>query len=415
MAQSDPPEALPPSAWQAALGRRLTGLLRDAFGTAGRQVGFVLSPYRVCPLGAHVDHQLGLVTGMALDRGVLLAFVPNADGQVRVRSAEFAGQVEFSLDDVPPVREGEWGNYARGAVSALQEHFELRTGIDAIVGGSMPIGGLSSSAAVGCAYLLALENVNDLEVSASTNISLDQRIENGYLGLNNGILDQSIILLSRRSHLTFLDCRTREADAIPPAPTLPGYDLLVVYSGVTESLIGTDYNRRVSQCCEAAKLLLQLAGEPAPLSARLREVPPEVYARNRDKLPQELRRRAAHFFTEVHRVEQGVAAWREGKLAKFGDLVRQSGRSSLDNYECGSPELTSLYQILSDCQGVYGARFSGAGFRGSCLGLSDPSQREQIREQLVARYSAAHPQPAERMEIRFCASGEAARFVPLVG
>ena len=207
--------------WQAALARRLTALFRGAFGSERRDLQFVLAPYRLCPLGAHVDHQLGLATGMALDRGILLAFGPNGARRVRVRSADFPGQVEFPLDAVPAGAHGDWGNYVRGATMALTEHYELPTGMDAVVGGSLPVGGLSSSAAVGCAYLLALEKVNGLEVDAFTNISLDQRIENGYLGLNNGILDQSMILLAKRSHLTFLDCQTRTVESVPPAANLP--------------------------------------------------------------------------------------------------------------------------------------------------------------------------------------------------
>jgi len=114
-------------------------------------------------------------------------------------------------------------------------------------------------------------------------------------------------------------------------------------------------------------------------------------------------------------VTAGVAAWRRGDLEAFGHLVRDSGRSSLENYECGSPELTSLYTILCQCEGVLGARFSGAGFRGSCIGFSDPSRREQIRETLAAQYRAAHPNAATRMEVHFCASAGGARFVHLVG
>ncbi|PIU88110.1 MAG: hypothetical protein COZ06_16690 [Armatimonadetes bacterium CG_4_10_14_3_um_filter_66_18] len=401
--------------WQAALARRLTAVFREAFGSEPRELQFVLAPYRLCPLGAHVDHQLGLATGMALDRGVLLAFAPNEAKRVRVRSLDFPGLVEFPLDAVPAGTAGDWGNYVRGATMALTEHYELLTGMDAVIGGSVPIGGLSSSAAVGCAYLLALEKVNALDVDAFANISLDQRIENGYLGLQNGILDQSMILLAKRSHLAFLDCQARTVESIPPAASLPNVDLLIVHSGVTQALTGTDYNQRVAQCGEAAKRLLQLAGEPAPQRARLRGVPREVYLRHRDKLPLELRKRAVHFFSECERVTAGVAAWRRGDLEAFGHLVRDSGRSSLENYECGSPELTSLYTILCQCEGVLGARFSGAGFRGSCIGFSDPSRREQIRETLAAQYRAAHPNAATRMEVHFCASAGGARFVHLVG
>lgn len=403
------------AAWSVPLGRRLATLLRGTYGMKPESIRYVLAPYRVCPLGAHVDHQLGLVTGMALDRGVLLAFVPNRAGRVRVRSTDYPGLVEFALTGVPPKESGDWGNYVRGAVRALQEQFQLRVGIDAVIGGSLPVGGLSSSAAVTCAYLLALEQVNGLEVTESTNIALSQRVENGYLGLQSGILDQSMILYGRRNRLLHLDCLTREVEAVAPGPLLPEYDVLVAYSGITEVLVGTDYNRRVDECCEAARRLLQLAGEPVPVRAVLRQVPPEVFRRYRHKLPETLRRRATHFFTECRRVTRGVSAWRHGDLPAFGRLMRESGRSSVESYECGSPELTTLYRLLCQGEGVYGARFSGAGFRGSCVALSDPAQRRQLTKMLTEGYSAAHPQPARRFQIHFCTSADGARIVPLPG
>ena len=128
--------------------------------------------------------------------------------------------------------------------------------MDAVVSGGMPIGGLSSSAAVGVAYLLALEHANELDISPQENIQLDRAIENTYLGLQNGVLDQSIILLSQRDHLTFLDCQSMQVEQVPLGTPHPDVEFLVVYSGVAQALTGTDYNLRVSQCTEAARELL---------------------------------------------------------------------------------------------------------------------------------------------------------------
>jgi len=189
--------------------------LRKRTGCRDDEIRVVRSPLRVSPLGAHVDHQDGLVTGMALDRAIYLAFVPREDGIMCVESLNFPGCSEFNLESVPPKIQGEWANYARGAVLALKQSYDLRTGIDAVVMGMMPIGGLSSSAAVGVAYLLAIEAVNDLELPAEENIQLDRYIENVYLGLKNGVMDQSVILLSDRDCLTYLDCQTMDVQRVP--------------------------------------------------------------------------------------------------------------------------------------------------------------------------------------------------------
>lgn len=389
---------------------QLEARLREESRHIAGNIQTVYSPLRISPLGAHVDHQDGLVTGMTLDRAVLLSFAPRADRHVRIQSLNFPGVVEFDLDDVPPRQQGDWGNYVRGAVLALGQHSRLRHGIEGVVQGRMPIGGLSSSAAVGVAYLLALETANELDVGAAENIQLDRYIENTYLGLKNGILDQSIILMSDWSHLTYLDCQTVEFFKYPmPAGNSP-FEILVVYSGLARSLVGTDYNKRVEECQQAARLLLERAGEPVSDTPRLRMVPEEVYARHGSELPPPLDRRARHFFGEVERVRQGVDAWQAGDLAQMGRLINESGASSIHNYECGSPHLITLYHTLRECPGVYGARFSGGGFRGSCIALTDPAYRREIEAFVQGRYPAAHPDIAELYSIHFCEPDGPARL-----
>ncbi|MGC9467914.1 MAG: galactokinase family protein [Anaerolineae bacterium] len=386
-------------------------LSRRTGGSKG-DIQIVRSPLRISPLGAHVDHQDGLVTGMALDQAVYLAFVPREDRQIRLESMNFPGSVVFDLDNIPPRVPGDWGNYARGAALALQQRHHVRVGLDAVILGTMPIGGLSSSAAVGIAYLLALELVNDLQLSPAENIELDRYIENVYQGLKNGVLDQSVILLSERNCLTYLDCHSMGVEKIPTAARPEDYEVLVVYSGIRKSLVGTDYNNRVTECQTAARLLLEWAGETSVNgSSRLRFVPPEVYRTFGDRLPAPLDRRARHFFTEVQRVREGVEAWRQGDLAWMGQLMKESGASSVHNYESGSPHLTSLYELLCECPGVYGARFSGGGFRGSCIALSDPTFRDEITSFISTRYPAAHPDIADCYSIHFCHTGEAAHVI----
>lgn len=389
----------------------LKGKLAERVGCSPRDVETVCSPLRVSPLGAHVDHQGGLVTGMTLDRSILLAFVPRDDRSVSVESLNFSGRVEFGMDDVPPVVRGDWGNYVRGAVIALRQSYELQTGIDATVEGDMPIGGLSSSAAVGVAYLLALETANGLEVAERENIEHDRYIENEYLGLKNGILDQSIILMSDRDHLTFLDCETFDLRKFPTPADNGHFEILVAHSGLETSLASTDYNRRVAECQQAARTLLEWAGEPVPGSPRLRMVSDKVYHELGKRLPTPLDRRAKHFFTEKQRVREGVAAWQTGDLDRVGQLINESGASSVYNYESGCPHLITLYNILKGCPGVYGARFSGGGFRGSCIGLVHPASRDEIRAYIDARYPAAHPEVADRYSIHFCKLDGPARLL----
>ena len=364
----------------------------------------------MCPLGAHVDHQNGLVTGMALDRCVLVAFVPRTDDRVVVHSLNYPGEVDFRLGDVPPAVRGDWGNYARGAAAALRP-YRPSFGIDALVEGNTAVGGLSSSAALGVAFLLAFEAANDLDIPTEVNVSLDRHVENSYLGLQNGILDQSIILWARPDRLIFLDCQSNEIEWIATAASRGCYDILVVYSGLARSLAHTDYNTRVAECREAAVRMLAAAGCEITGESNLRSVPEEAYDSLAAQLPSPLNRRAAHFITEMRRVREGVRAWRIGDLNQLGKLMQASGASSVANYESGSPHLIDLYRVLCESPGVYGARFAGGGFRGCCVGLSDPAFREQIEATVRLSYLAAHPEVTDAFEVYFAQSGGPAQLL----
>ena len=253
------------------------------------------APLRICPLGAHIDHQLGRVTGMTINQSLLLAFAPSTNGAVHIESANFNTPVSFQLGNVPPYQPRDWGNYIRGAVLALREqNHQFQHGLVGAIGGDMPIGGLSSSAAVTITYLLALAAVNQLDVPPEDNVGLVRYTENSYIGLNNGILDQSVILFSQHNHLTLIDCETFDISQIPTRLNPNDFEVLVVYSGVTHVLVGTDYNSRVAECQDATKALLILAGQPIPENPRLRHVSPEIFAAEGHRLPENLQRRATH-------------------------------------------------------------------------------------------------------------------------
>ena len=182
----------------------------------------IFSPYRVCPLGAHVDHQHGLVTGFAIDKGVDLYFDVRskmADGRcdphVHLESRTFEGMVDFDIDAPSQVREHHWGDYARGAKYALRKRFELRRGITGVIQGSLPVGGLSSSAAVLIAYVMAFAKANDITLQPFEVVKIASEAEREYIGLNNGLLDQACIALSKKNQLMFLDCDSNEYRLIP--------------------------------------------------------------------------------------------------------------------------------------------------------------------------------------------------------
>lgn len=373
----------------------------------------IFSPYRVCPLGAHVDHQHGLVTGFAINKGVDLWFTPTDDGHVHLESRSFEGEVNFNVREASQVKEGHWGDYARGAKYALRKRFTLKCGIEGVLQGSLPVGGLSSSAAVLIAYVMAFAKANDFELQPMEVVKIASEAEREYVGLNNGILDQACIALGRKDGLLFLDCDTNEWRIIKRHADMPDFELGIFFSGLTRSLVSSDYNLRVFECKTAAWNMLAYTEQPLkPFDKTfLRDIPRSTFEKTSIAMPKRFARRAEHFYTEYRRVRQGVTAWETGNLKLFGKLSFESCESSIHNYECGSPELIAIYDIMRTLPGVYGGRFSGAGFKGACIALVDPAQKENIERELTQRYLDKFPEYENLFRVFFVRPDDGARFV----
>ena len=373
----------------------------------------IFSPYRVCPLGAHVDHQHGLVTGFAIDKGVDLWFNVRKDSKVKLSSHSFEGQVEFDLAKRSEVREMHWGDYARGAKYALKKRFDLTKGIEGEIKGSLPVGGLSSSAAVLIAYVMAFTKANGISLQPFEVVQIASEAEREYIGLNNGILDQSCIALGKKDGLLFLDCDSNKWRIIKRNPRMAEFEIGIFFSGLTRSLVNSDYNLRVFECKTAAWNMLAYQDQPLRTFDKtfLRDIPKETFDKTRDMMPLRFARRAEHFYSEYRRVRQGVTAWESGNLQLFGKLSFDSCESSIHNYQCGSSELISIYNIIRPLQGVYGGRFSGAGFKGAVIALVDPKYKDSIEKELTEKYLTEYPEYKETFQVFWVKPDDGARFV----
>ena len=398
----------------------------------------IFSPYRVCPLGAHVDHQHGLVTGFAIDKGVDLWFDVRDDSHVHLESKTFEGLVDFEIDAPSQVRERHWGDYARGAKYALKKRFELKYGINGVIQGSLPVGGLSSSAAVLIAYVMAFAKANDITLQPFEVVKIASEAEREYIGLNNGLLDQACIALSKKDQLLFLDCDSNEYRLIPfggqmesvkgkealdlgpqtldtldnRSSDLP-FEIGIFFSGLTRSLVNSDYNLRVYECKTAAWNMLAYTDQPLKTFDKtfLRDIPKATFDKTRIAMPARFARRAEHFYSEYRRVRQGVTAWETGNMKLFGKLSFDSCESSIHNYECGSPELIAIYEIMRDLPGVYGGRFSGAGFKGACIALVDPAYKADIEKVLTEKYLEQFPEYEKTFQVFWVRPDDGARFI----
>lgn len=368
-------------------------------------------PYRICPLGAHIDHQHGIVTGMCIDKGLSLAYEPRDNGLVELQSLNFPGQIRFGVADVPKLKQNDWADYMRGATIALSKLYPLKRGLAGVFYGTMPTGGLSSSAAVTISYLTALCHVNAVHLTANELIEVSLAAETRYVGLACGRLDESCEVLCRKKQLLYLDTRDGNFECIQPGPDMKPFVIGIFFSGLEHALPGSAYNTRVDECKSAAYALKAFAGIPYGRYAdtRLRELPPDVFACYKDKLPMPWRMRAEHYYGEMERVRLGIEAWRKGDIEAFGQQIFASGRSSIDKYEAGSPELKLLHESLHGCEGVYGARFSGAGFKGCCMALVAPAKQEAVRESVSKQYLRAFPEMEGKYFVCYCHSADGVR------
>lgn len=374
---------------------------------------FEFAPYRICPIGAHSDHQHGKITGFAIDRGIHIAYHPEPSGEISVSSLQFDSRGHWSLTAIPSGRLGDWADHLRGATLALSKHYPLSVGMSALIDGELPIGGLSSSASVIIAFLCALCNLNQIKLSLAELISISKEAENRYVGVACGKLDQSCEVFAVRDHLLYMDLIDDSYELIPMPPSMKPFEIAIFFSGIERTLAGSKFNMRVDECRSAAYALKAFAGLPYGKfeETNLREIPYSVYLEYKDALPKNFAKRAEHWYTEFMRVEAAAEAYRAGDIETFGRLSFESGRSSIVNWETGSDELATLYNIMTETDGIFGGRFSGAGFKGCCMAMIDPEKRDSVLESVGRRYTAAFPALAEKYSAHIChtADGVAAR------
>ena len=369
--------------------------------------GISFSPYRICPIGAHSDHNLGKITGLAINKGIHIAFSPKHNGVVEMSSLQFPKRAQWHIKEIGE-KTGDWADYLRGATWALSLHYPLAVGICGVIEGTLPIGGLSSSAAVILAFLDALCKVNSIQLNLQELIDVAFDAEKNYVGMNVGTLDQSCEVLSRAHHLLYLDCKDNSYELIPENPAMKPYQIAVFFSGLEHSLASSKYNMRVDELRAGIYALQAFAGLDYGKfhEANARNVAFTIYQEYKNKLPAPWRRGCEHWYTEFQRVEAGAEAWRRGDIEEYGRLSFESGWSSIHNWESGAPEQIKLYEIMRETSGIYGGRFSGAGFKGCCIALIDPDKSGSIKEEVERKYLAAYPKMRGKYGFYLCESAD---------
>ncbi len=353
----------------------------EAFG--GQPELVARAPGRVNLIGEHTDYNQGFVFPAAIDRYVWYAGRRRNDRKVRALSADFQESVEFSLNAIEKDCHHPWSNYLRGVTKFLEADSLQLPGADLVLGGDVPReAGLSSSAAVevaAAAFWYGAAGVKPDPVSVA---ALTRKVENDFVGVPCGIMDQFISVLGKKDHALFLDCRDLSYRAVRLET---GARIVVCNSGVKRALAQSEYQVRTHQCQEALARL-RSTGLAAP---SLRDVKPEELEAARNALPEVLFRRARHVVTENRRVLMAVRALDGNDLGAFGKLMNESHTSLRDDYEVSCSELDLLVALALKQPGVYGARMTGAGFGGCTVNLVHEDATRPFAEIVGREYDKA--------------------------
>jgi galactokinase len=366
------------------LAHRSAAVFRARFNSAPDCV--VSAPGRVNLIGEHTDYNDGFVLPAAINRCTVIAASPRDDQNLVIHAEDLKSTMMLSLGDLTPRKNGAWSNYVAGVALLLQQRGARLRGASMVIHGNIPRGsGLSSSAALEVASAYALMTLSDLDIPELEVIRLCQRAENEFVGVKCGIMDQFISCLGRKDHALRIDCRSLEYVRVPfPA----GVRLLVCDTGVKRALASSEYNHRREECSEGVRKLAAFL----PGIRMLRDVTPAQLERYAQALDPVVHRRCRHVVTENARVEASVASLKDGRLADFGRLMIDSHMSLRDDYEVSCAELDAVVEICTGCEGVLGARMTGAGFGGCAICLVNEESANAVIERLQREY----PERTER-------------------
>jgi len=334
------------------------------------------APGRVELLGNHTDYNQGLVLSAAIDRGVTVHGAPRDDGRVMLASLALERRIEVPLEGFCKQEElDSWANYALGVVRIFGNHGYEMGGFGLEIVSDLPIGaGLSSSAAFEVATATFLKKLFHWQIEPLQLAKLCRQVENEFVGVNCGLLDQVSSVFGKKNSAIFLDCR---AESVETVPFPSGVALLITHSGVKHALVGGEYNERREQCFSAAAKL----GAPA-----LRDVTSAALDDARAKLSDLEYRRAAHVVGEIERVSQGIEFLRTANVRGFGELMFASHESSRTNFENSTTELDILVRIAREEDAVYGSRLTGGGFGGATVSLIAAGEAPRIARNFENKY-----------------------------
>ncbi|WP_156645373.1 galactokinase [Lentibacillus sp. JNUCC-1] len=342
------------------------------------------APGRINLIGEHTDYNGGHVFPAAISFGTYAAACKRSDSKLRFHSLNFpeAGVLECSLENLAYDDTHQWANYPKGMIQYMKEAgHAIDTGMDILYEGNIPnSAGLSSSASIEMVTSQAVAALFNLDIDPIDIALLGQRVENDYIGVNSGIMDQFAISMGKKDHAILLNTDTMEYDYAPIK--LDGYKIIIMNTNKQRTLAGSKYNERRTECEQA------LAALQTELSiTSLGQLSREAFDKNSYLIKDEtVKKRARHAVYENARTLEALIKLKAGDLEGFGTLMNASHTSLQNDYEVTGLELDTLVHTAWEQPGVIGARMTGAGFGGCAIAIVDSGQIEAFQEKVNHRY-----------------------------
>jgi galactokinase len=346
------------------------------------------SPGRVNLIGDHTDYNMGFVLPFAIDKYTKLAAAPRTDRTLRIHSETAEETIEFKLDGhIGPLgEESHWGNYARGVAWWMAQQHYTPVGADVLVWGDLPVGaGLSSSASLLMGLIGTMSSLSGWNIPRGEMARAAQKIENEFIGVPTGIMDQTAIGTSEPGSALLIDCRSMSTHQVPLNLDAHGLSMVVINSGIVRDLTESAYERRQKEC-EASLGALKVITYDLSLRS-LRDVSMEMLSSHGSKLYPTLYKRARHVVTENERVLQTVSALGESDYETVGQLMNDSHVSLKNDFEVSNAFMDKLVELAQQEEGTLGARMTGGGFGGCTVNLVPTANLRSFTRNVTRRYA----------------------------
>ncbi|MBE6369897.1 MAG: galactokinase [Lentisphaerae bacterium] len=358
---------------------KLLSAFAEIFGS--RPEAVASAPGRLEILGNHTDYNEGVVLSCAVDQRTSVAMRKTGNEQAVIYDLRAQSQAVVDLSDLSCRIRPKWASYPAGVVSELRKRNIKVGGFEAVIDSNVPLSaGMSSSAAFETAVLFGLQKLYSLEIPPAESARIGQGVENNFLGLKTGLLDQFSSIFGVKDSFILSDFRTVEVlETVSMQSTA---SILVVNSMEKHNLVDSEYNSRRAACESAAAKLAARHKEVRTL----RDVSTELLKSEKNILSDEEFRRALHVTGECERVMQAVALLKNNDLRAFGQLWWDSHESSRVNFENSTPALDKLIELSHQLPGALGARLSGGGFGGISIHLVENDKLDDYQQAIAQSY-----------------------------